>query len=212
MRSLAKIVIVLFSQGVACYSQNLVPNPDFEEGPENSSYGWENSLDGCTVSGSVDGPEKWYKVYLSPDRLVNGDYACDFSKIEAQSGKAYVDFVYMESGKTILTKPLEEGKVYILTFWARWQTFQDAAESPSGIQFVFSNGGNVIEPPPIDNKDEWKLFEYEFIAESNSKEMQIVGTIDKFGGVCIDNITLESKNSTMDAPENRADLWRYMNQ
>src|SRR5690606_6685568 len=138
--------------------------------------------------------------------------ACDFSPIQAQSGNAYVDFVYMESGKTILSEPLEEGQAYTLRFWARWQTFQDAATAPSGIKIAFSSVGNEIEPAPINNKDDWKLFEYEFIALANSKEMQIVGTIDKFGGVCVDNITLEKKKYKEIIPENRADLWRYLNQ
>ena len=211
MKSFIIVIAVLFSQNQVCLSQNLIPNGDFEDGPEHSSYGWENQLDGCTVSGSMDGPDQWYIVNNTPDRLVNGDYACDFSSIKAQSGLAYVDFVYMEAGKTVLLEPLQEGESYTLTFWARWQTFQGAAEEPSGIQFIFSSGGNVIDPSPIENKDEWKMYEYNFISQSNSEELQIIGTIDKFGGVCIDNITLEKQNAENLPPENRADLWRYMN-
>src|SRR5690606_27851611 len=131
MRNIILIQILLLSQSAKGFAQNLVPNGDFEVGPEDSSTGWENQLDGCTVSGSMDGPDHWYKVNFSPDRLVNGDYSCDFSSIEAQSGKAYVDFVYMESGKTVLLEPLIKGETYKLTFWARWQTFQDAATEPS---------------------------------------------------------------------------------
>lgn len=195
------------------YSQNLIPNPDFEEGPPSSSYGWENQLDGCTVSGSMDGPDYWYKVNLTPDRLINGDITCDFSAIDAQSGKAYVDFVYGESGKTVLVEPLVKGQSYLLTFWARWQTFQDAATEPSGVQFIFSSNGNIVQPPLIDNKDEWKKIEVIFIAESYSKEMEIMGTVENFGGVCIDNMSLtrvgDEPADTL-APTPRAELKRYL--
>lgn len=212
MRIFIPIALFLFVQKGGCLAQNLIPNGDFEEGPEYSAYGWENQLDGCTVSGSMDGPDHWYKVNFSPDRLVNGDYACDFSSIEAQSGRAYVDFVYRESGKTVLLEPLIKGETYKLTFWARWQTFQGAATEPSGVRFTFSSSGNMIEPPPIDSRDEWKYFEFTFIAEANSNEMEIMGTIDKFGGVCVDNITLEKQSTQEVPPTARADMWRFLNQ
>lgn len=209
------IIIGLIVQTQICYSQNLIRNPDFEDGPEHSAYGWENQLDGCVVSGSMDGPDYWYKVNLTPDRLINGDITCDFSQIDAQSGKAYVDFVYGESGKTFLVEPLQKGETYILTFWARWQTFQDAATEPSGIQFIFSNNGNILKPLPIENKDEWKQFTISFIAKSDSKEMEIMGTIDKFGGVCVDNMSLtkigDEPADTL-APTPRAELKRFLEQ
>jgi hypothetical protein len=215
MKSRIYILLVFLFIYALGHSQNLIRNADFEQGPDSSSYGWENRLQGCTVVNSMDGPDDWYKVSLSPDRLLNGDIACDFSPVNAQSGKAYVDFVYDESGKTILKEKLKVGEKYRLTYWVRWQTFQDAATIPSGVKFMFSNSGNVINPEPVSNKADWQYFEIIFTAKSNSQELEIMGTVDKFGGVCLDNISLEKVNNTdslsnSSAPIPRAELKRFL--
>ena len=95
------------------FSQNLIPNGDFELGPDSSSGGWSIGVwdTTCSPTTIVYGPDFWFVVDATPDRMVEGDIpTCNWDNDTAQSGKAYIDFAsggtgnpnYTESAKAIL--------------------------------------------------------------------------------------------------------------
>src|SRR5258706_16420149 len=82
------------------YSQNMIPNADWELGPTVSTdyaTGW-----------AVNGPDDWTVTNESPDRIYWGSLAAFRDNDSAESGLAYVMFYgpFPESGKCTLNAPL----------------------------------------------------------------------------------------------------------
>ena len=134
-------IILLISPIIA---QNLIPNGDFELGPDSTSAGWTNGVDiTCIMIGTVLGPDFWSVVSGTPDRLVGNIVPC-WDNHMASSGKAYIDFVNFDAGKTTLTSPLIKDSVYKLSYLYSLQTFRGNSNQPSRLCFKFSNV-NIID-------------------------------------------------------------------
>ncbi|MBI5218076.1 MAG: T9SS type A sorting domain-containing protein [Bacteroidia bacterium] len=185
--------------GTTLQAQNLVPNGDFELGPDSSSIGWYWRLDSnCSALDTVLGPDFWIVVSDSPDRLIEGDIPyiyCVWDNGTAQSGKAYTVFIYDEAGKTTLLAPLQKDTIYRFQYYLSWETFQGLATQPSRIEFRFNNGGNTIASAHIATI-QWNYFDTVFVASGNSTEMEIWGIEPVTGGVKVDNISLTKNFGT----------------
>ena len=180
-------IILLISPIIA---QNLIPNGDFELGPDSTSAGWTNGVDiTCIMIGTVLGPDFWSVVSGTPDRLVGNIVPC-WDNHMASSGKAYIDFVNFDAGKTTLTSPLIKDSVYKLSYLYSLQTFRGNSNQPSRLCFKFSNVNDTLYSPLI-NDTIWRYADTIFIASNNSLEITIYN--NKFGqsGANIDNIKLE---------------------
>jgi hypothetical protein len=178
------------------FAQDLIPNGSFETGPDSSAIGWSQQTDStCALFGNVAGPDDWVMVRNTPDRLVEGDINCDWDRDTAKSGRAFITFVYNEAGKTTLTMPLEEDSVYVLSYYASWQTFQGSATTPSQVRFSFNNGGNELTSPFIGSL-QWQYYDVVFVASANSTEMTVEGLQVAIGGVNLDNLSLRPASYT----------------
>lgn len=184
-------------------AQNLIPNGDFEQGPDSISYAW--NWWGDTICGSADvvnGPDFWTVTNLSPDRLVESDpyfpTACRDTTF-AQSGNAYIlmgaEVVGNdESGKATLISPLETDSVYRLTYYI---SVQDFGNGTAAVEFQFSSGGNTI-PSPIVTTTSWQYVDTVFTSSANSTEVEIVyasNIAGAFTGANIDNVMLVKEST-----------------
>lgn len=185
------ILFLLLPQSNLLFSQNLIPNGDFELGPDSSSYGWTHRLDECSPDGSIDGPTYWEATNGSPDLLMEYDIVCDWDVDTANSGDAYVVFVYNEIGKTTLIMPVEKDSTYRLSYYAKWEHFGGLATEPTRVTFSILPDGNEIISPYFSIPHVWIYVETEFIAESDGVEFQIAGTEHITGGIDIDDISLK---------------------
>jgi hypothetical protein len=179
------LFLPLFSLG-----QNLIPNGDFELGPDSSAEGW-----GLTVSG----PDFWVPAIETPDRLYYGD-PLNRDNDTAQSGVAYVEFygkdtafvLEAEAGKATLLSPLQTGEKYRLQFYLDIDEF--FYNGAAGIAFQF-NGGDTIASPLQANTGQWEYYDTTFVASGISTEIELLS----IGGpslVKVDNITLELDTNT----------------
>lgn len=186
-----KLTFILLLLPLGLFAQNLIPNGDFELGPDSSSVGWSSSFDStCTGTYPLNGPNSWVGISSSPDRLVEGTiYDCNWSNDTAQSGKAYVLFGYYEAGKTTLLFPLEKDSIYRLKYFISLQTFNGQYNDSCHCEFRFNNNGNTIIAPYI-SSEYWQYIDTTFIAESNSTELEIWGIDMVSSGNNIDNISL----------------------
>jgi len=192
MKQTILLIFIIFSSILR--AQNLIPNGDFELGPERSSFGWCCGVDSnCSLIDTILGPDFWNVVSGSPDRLIEGDipdiFPCYYDNDTAQSGIAYTVFIYDEAGKTILLASLQKDSIYHLQYFASLETFQGSAQS-SKIEFNFNNGGNSIATPYI-AFPKWQYFDTVFVASGNSTEIEIRGIEIVTCGVKIDNISLK---------------------
>ncbi|MBI3501837.1 MAG: T9SS type A sorting domain-containing protein [Bacteroidetes bacterium] len=175
-----------------------MPNGDFELGPDSSSGAWLYGIDsvGCTAVGTVLGPDFWTVVSPSPDRLIEGDIPCNWDKDTAQSGKAYVDFAYTESGKTTLISPLQKDSLYQLSVYLSLQTFKGTYTQPHRVVFIFNNGGDSIIAPYVNMPPHWQHLDTTFKASANSTEITINGFALVSSGTNVDNIFLQKISGT----------------
>lgn len=182
------------SVGVA---QNLIPNGDFELGPDSSSTGWIAWDDTtCTDVLPMNGPNFWTVISGSPDRMVEGGvFTCNWDNDTAQSGKAWVDFGWIdEAGKTTLINPIEVDSTYLLSGYIKMETFQGTWFQPTRVAFVFNNGTDSIVSPYTNSQ--WQYFDTLFIASANSTEIK-VHSIEMVGSATkVDNISLQKVSST----------------
>ncbi|MFH0865763.1 MAG: hypothetical protein V1904_06185, partial [Bacteroidota bacterium] len=200
--SYMKKLLLLFSFFIfqfsifTCYAQNLIPNGDFELGPDSSSGGWFYGIDStCTAVGTVYGPDCWSVANGSPDRLVEGDIpTCNWDNDTAYSGKAYVVFGWNEAGKTILVSSLDKDSIYQLKYCAKLETFNNYFE-PTRIKFYFNNGYDSILSPFINYSSQWQCYDTIFKATSIISEIEIWGIEFVSSAVKIDNLYLEKISS-----------------
>lgn len=189
MKNLAIILSFMFFTNYI-QAQNLIPNSDFELGPNRMSIGWFWGVDSvCALWGdTVLGPDFWVVTNSSPDRMVEDDlYICPtWDNDTAQSGLAYINIGYPESGKTNLISPLEQDSFYHLSFYANLQSA--CGGSYALIIFYFNTMNDSIIFPYITN-NEWQYYDTIFKATSIATEIEIIGGY----GYCanIDNIILE---------------------
>lgn len=184
-----KSVLILFTLLFLklTYSQNLIPNGDFELGPNQSAEGWATT---------VAGPNSWIAIAgTSPDRIYLGDALPSRDNDTAQSGMAYVEFygkdtimgVEAEIGQATLLSSLQVGQKYKLRFHLDIDDF--FYNGAAGIAFRF-NGGDSISSVLQVNTGKWESYDTTFIATAISTQIELVG----IGGpslVKIDNIFLE---------------------
>lgn len=177
--------------------QNLIPNGDFELGPDSSSTGWIAWADTtCTDVLPMDGPDFWINISSSPDRMVEGGvFTCNWDNDTAQSGKAWVDFGWNdEAGKTTLISPLEIDSFYLLQGYIKLETYQGVVTQPHRLAFVFNNSGDSIVLPY--SNSQWQYFDTLFVASANSTEIKIT-SIEMVGSATkVDNISLQKVSST----------------
>lgn len=198
----------VFLSGVLFYSspvvaQNLIPNGDFELGPDSSAEGWSLWWDStCNNPVPVNGPDFWTIVFATPDRELEDDIfgGCLHDIDTAQSGRAWVNFGYGEAGKTTLISPLQKDSLYRLSYYYKKESYSNMfPNTDRRVEFRFSQGSNIINSPYTTTNTLWQLHDTMFIALSNSTELEIWG-IDFFlgggSGVKIDNLSLEKISST----------------
>jgi len=164
-----------------CDAQNLVPNGDFEQGPDTSSQGWTNLVNNstCSTAGSMPGPDFWVVETNTPDRMVAGSIpTCNWDNTNAYSGNAYCVFGcssnYNEGGMAMLLSPLEQDSLYHLHYCVSMQTFDGLNQNPAQVAFFFNNGGNSIVSPII-STTQWQCYDTVFSALANSSSIIIKG-------------------------------------
>jgi len=210
MKKLLLLLLLLCSNVCATmHAQNLIPNGDFELGPDSSSAGWavgypfDTIGGGCNSQSLLNGPSYWYVVSGSPDRMVWTHMpGCNWDNDSAYSGNAYCVFGsgnnnYTEAGKATLISPLEKDSVYHLHYCLSWQTFEGVSTDPCQIAIIFNNGGNSINSPIITTKV-WNCFDTLFFAASNSTEITIRGIYPTglYPAANVDNLFLEKISGT----------------
>jgi len=187
-----------------CFAQNLIPNGDFELGPDSSSAGWavgypfDTIGGGCNSQSLLNGPYYWSVVSGSPDRMVWTHMpGCNWDNDSAYSGKAYCVFGsgnnnYSEAGKATLFSPLEKDSLYHLHYCLSWQTFEGVSTDPCQIAIIFNNIGDSIISPLITTKV-WNCYDTLFFATSNSTEIIIRGIYPNglYPAANVDNLFLE---------------------
>ncbi len=175
---------------------NLVPNPSFEQGPSNSSAGWEVRIDAnCSFTSQENGPNDWNVLDDSPDRLIEGNIFCDWDNSVAQSGLAFINLVYMEAAKATLLLPIEEDSIYEFSAYFKINTFSGLSNQPNRFYIKFSNTNDSIICP-YTNQTNWLNFDTIFKANSNAYEIEI--WVNEFAqtGVYIDNLSLKKINAS----------------
>lgn len=190
-------LLMLLLMAVNGMGQNLIPNSDFEFGPDSSSTGWIAWADTtCTDVLPMNGPDLWTNISSSPDRMVEGGvFTCNWDNDTAQSGKAWVDFGWVdEAGKTTLITPLEVDSFYLLSGYTKLETFQGVVTQPHRVAFVFNNGGDSIVAPY--SSTQWQYFDTLFVASANSSELTIIGIETVGSATKVDNISLQKVSST----------------
>jgi hypothetical protein len=202
-------IILLTLKCPLCFAQNLIPNGDFELGPDSSSAGWvigfpwDTTGNGCSPTTWVSGPDFWTIVSYSPDRLVEDNMPiCSWTSDTAYSGEAYCVFVsgnnnYSEAGKATLSTPLKKDTIYLLHYCISLQTFDGFGTSPAQIAFIFNNSSDSIISPLI-YIDLWQCFDTIFSASNNATEITVraVYPIGTGAGMNVDNLTLQKWTST----------------
>lgn len=105
IHTMKKLTIILLLLPLGLFGQNLIPNGDFELGPDSSSagwaigYPWDSTGNGCDPQSFVNGPDDWQIVSSSPDRMVESNMPiCNWDIDTAASGKAWIDFGYNGGG------------------------------------------------------------------------------------------------------------------
>jgi hypothetical protein len=195
MKKLTYILLILSC--LSLNAQNLIPNGDFELGPDSSSNGWTDGFDSvCNLVGVVLGPDFWVIDENTPDRLIEGDIPCNWDNDTAQSGKAYVIFGYAEAGKANLISHLQKDSLYRLKYCISLETFRGFFIQPFHIEFIFNNGGDTIPSVYANYPSQWLCYDTLFIASANSTEIKIRGIDFVNSGVKIDNISLTKESST----------------
>lgn len=194
------IISLLFLCLFPCFGQNLVPNGDFELGPNESSEDWANGVDSnCNILGFVGGPTSWTVTSSSPDRLFEGDIECGWDNDTASSGSAYVMLGYgsfTESGKATLTSPLMVDSAYHLSCYLQLETARSLTIIPSRLSFLFNNNGDSIATPMVSDSTNWLYYDTTFIATASSTEIEIMNSGGLSYGVKLDNIILEKTTLT----------------
>ncbi len=191
MQKLLLLIFLPFS--FFSFSQNLIPNGDFELGPNRTSAEWLWGMDSdCVFTDTVLGPDYWTVVEPSPDRLVEGDIFCGWNNDTAQSGNAFIVLGYSppgETGKTTLLSSLEADSLYYLKYYISYQGGCSGTPSPARVTFKF-NGGDSIISPFILNNQSWTEYDTIFIASANSTEIEISGSGTLNSCSNVDNISL----------------------
>jgi len=184
-------MLIIFSNALnISISQNLVPNGDFELGPDTTSVGWAHKLEtNCAITTPMAGPDYWTVTTVSPDRLIEGQIYCNWTNDTPQSGHAYIVVGGYEGGKATLNSPLEQDSTYELSYYLRWETFRGLEDSIAcRIQFNFSGGDTLFSPSDGDSVN-WQYYDTIFVASANSTEMEIKGAA-LYSAAEIDNVSL----------------------
>ena len=200
-----KLILILFLINFLCvFTQNLIPNGDFELGPDSSSGEWLYWVDNnCQYVGSVLGPDEWFVLNPSPDRMIENDILCNlWDNGLAYSGNAYIVLgtLNKESCGVSLLTPIEKDSVYNLKCYLSLESFGGIGTPPAKIAIRFNAFDSLTTPNFISNS--WMLFDTIFKANENSNQMILEGiqNLNASSGVKIDNISLE-KISTLSLNE-----------
>lgn len=185
------------------YAQNLVPNPSFELGPIEPTWGWLYAADGisftnCDTIIPLGGPNDWTVTRHSPDRVVeNGVQLCGQDIDTAAFDSCYVlfggdnDLQYTEAGKKTLISALIGDSAYNLSYYTKRETWgAPHIFLPSRLHFAFNNGDTIVSPL-ISDTLQWLRFDTTFIASSSATELEIFCVGDTFCGVKLDSISLQ---------------------
>lgn len=184
-------------------AQNLIPNGDFELGPDSSAEGWSLWWDStCNNPVPVYGPDFWLLVSGTPDRLLEDDLfiGCDWDIDTAQSGKAWIDIADYDSVKTNLFSPLQKDSIYKLSYYASRESFSGTATHPQRLKFIFNNGGNSITTQYI-SLTQWNYFDTIFIATANSTELTLTAIDWVTSAFKLDNCSLNKNSTTYISPQ-----------
>ena len=187
-----KLLYIFLFFSSSLLAQNLIPNGDFELGPDSSSAGWLSWVDStCIIVVPVSGPDLWSVVSFSPDRIVQGNNFCGHIDT-AQSGISFVDFWGGESGKATLLAPVIQDSIYNFSCYLKRIPFSSG--NPANITFLLS-GGDSIFVPNIVNDTSWQYFDTTITASAISNELTVKGSGHSLAGVSVDNMKLEKISS-----------------
>lgn len=188
--------------GITMQAQNLIPNGDFELGPDSSAEGWTLWWDStCQNPIPVNGPSFWSIVSGTPDRLLEYDIftGCYFDIDTAATGNAWACFVYNEVGKSELLAPLQKDSLYHLSYYIKKESFSNQWPGTSRrLKLSLNNIGNTFFTPYI-TYNNWTYYDTVFWAKANSVEIELAGLDFITGGgsgIKIDNIILEKIHSS----------------
>ncbi|MBD3639076.1 MAG: T9SS type A sorting domain-containing protein [Crocinitomicaceae bacterium] len=159
--SLLLLVSLLTQLSIA---QNMIPNPDWEIGPVDSS----DPFTGWNSNGS---PNEWAPI-ATPDRIVYGSPAISRDGHPPYSGNAYCVFYgpqFSEGGRCALTYPIETGKTYCLSAWLDVDDNFD--NGPGRMQFMFDT--DTINTPFVTNAGDWQFFDTTFTATGYSDSLYL---------------------------------------
>lgn len=204
-----KIILIIFILYCGlCRAQNLIPNGDFELGPDSSSNSWyigypfDTTGNGCSPTTFLSGPDFWIKTAGSPDRLHEDNMPiCGWSMDTAYTGKAYCQFVSgnngaYEAGKTTLISPLVKDTIYKLHYCVMLQTFLGQGTAPAQTAFVFNNSSDSFASPLIFIA-QWQCFDTIFTASNSATEITVRGVYPIGGaGMNVDNLILQKWTPT----------------
>lgn len=196
MLPMKKHLYIFFLFSSSLFAQNLIPNGDFELGPDSSAEGWSLWWDSaCSNPVPVNGPDFWNIVSSTPDRVLEDDIfvGCLYDIDTAQSGKTWIQVGYGEAGKTTLLTPLQKDSSYRLSYYASRETFQGTGTLQPRQEFRFNNGGNIITSPYI-SLAKWQYYDTVFIASANSTELEIEGIEFVTSGFKLDNISIQKES------------------
>lgn len=193
MKKLLYIFLFLFF-AIKSFPQNLIPNGDFELGPDSTSAEWQYWVDStCAYNGAMLGPTDWSVVTPSPDRLLEDDIPCNWDNDTAQSGKAYISLGFIfpsgEAGKATLISPLQKDSTYKLSCYVSLQTVGGTHFQPVRIAFNFLNGVDSLIFPYI-TTTQWVYHDTVFVASTNATEIEIRDIEPVPSGANIDNVSL----------------------
>ncbi len=191
-----KLLFILLLIPYFSFGQNLIPNGDFELGPDSTSVGWQvGGFDStCSlIAYPVAGPDFWVVTLFTPDRIFDGDTCAAPNITTAQSGLAYIHFAGGEAGKAVLLSPMEKDSVYRFSYYANVNT--GCPQGPPA-SFVFKfNGGDSIVSPLFYNTTSWQYYDTIFTASNTSTEIEIVGNGLPLQCAGVDNVRLQKLSS-----------------
>jgi len=199
MKYIFTYIVILFIIQSSSFAQigNLIPNASFELGPDSTSIDWVMDLDtidgGCGSSIPVNGPDSWVRdtIYSGPDRILQVDNICNFDVDTAQSGRAWVEFGYIDAGKATLISPMQQDSIYHLSCYLSLEKFRGLATGSSQhIQIIFNGGDTITFYCTVPHQ--WIYFDTVFTASQNATVIEIIGGGTQFTDteVKIDNMSL----------------------
>ncbi len=180
-----------------CIGQNLIPNADWEIGPDTSSdpfNGWISY-----------GPAQWTRI-ATPDRIVNNSPAISRDKHPAFSGKAYCVFYgpTPEGGTATLTSGIINGSQY--TFSCYLNCDSNFLGGPGGLIVSFT-GANSFTTKMVNTPGQWVRWDTTFIASGNSSTITLTATGNNLAKIDSMFLGISFPTGVKEVPAQKVEVW-----